>query len=75
MVILAFAIGYIDDINSPKPYYYEDDIIMLNKKYQCPTHCGINHEHNAYFESEYGMTIDEDKLGEKVKKKKNNRKK
>ena len=68
MVILAFLIGYIDDINKPQPYYYGHEIIMLNKGYQCPTHCGVDHRHHVYFHSETGgMVIDEKFLGKKVK--------
>jgi hypothetical protein len=76
MVLLAFAIGYIDDINSPKPHYYENEIVMVDKKYQCPKHCAVNHRHHVYFKSDTdGIVIDENLLGKKVKEKKSRKKK
>ena len=74
-IVLALLLGYLDDLILPQYYFYEDTIVGVYKKYQCPTHCGINHNHNVYFESEYGMIIDEDKLGKRVKIKKIDRKK
>ena len=47
---------------------------MVDKKYQCPKHCGVNHKHSVYFEGS-GMIIDKNQLGKKVKKKKSRRKK
>jgi len=76
MVILAFLIGYIDDVNGPQEYYYEDTIVEVNKKYQCPTYCAVNHHHSVYYEDEsFGMVVDKNQLGKKVKKKKSSRKK
>ena len=47
----------------------------MDKKYQCPTYCGVNHNHSAYFKSETnGMVIDKNLLGNKVKSKKNRKK-
>ena len=44
---------------------------MVNKKYQCPNHCKVNHPHNVYFSSETGgIVIDEDRLGKRIKEKK-----
>ena len=74
MIIIAFAIGYIDDVTSPQPYHYQDTIVVVNKKYQCPKHCAVHHHHSVYFEGT-GMVIDENQLGKKVKKKKSRRKK
>jgi hypothetical protein len=75
-VVLAFLIGYIDDINSPKPYNYENQIVIVDKKYQCPTYCGVNHNHSVYYNSlTNGMVIDKNQLGERIKEKKFNRKK
>ena len=71
MITLAFAIGYIDDINSPKLYHYEDSIVNVYKKYQCPKYCEINHPHYVYFNSHTnGIVIEKDKLGKKIKQKK-----
>ena len=44
---------------------------MVNKRYQCPTHCKVSHAHNVYFDSETGgIIIDEEKLGKRIKEKK-----
>ena len=44
---------------------------MVDKKYQCPKHCAVNHNHSVYFENESnGMIIDKNKLGKKYKVKK-----
>ena len=76
MIAIAILIGYIDDVNSPKPYYYEDNIVIVDKKYQCPTYCEVNHNHHVYFESDsHRMIIDKNKLGPRYKIKKNNKKK
>ena len=41
---------------------------MVDKKYQCPKHCAVNHHHKVYFESETGgITISEDELVKKIK--------
>ena len=76
MVVLAFLIGYIDDATGPKLYYYKDTIVNVYKKYQCPKHCKINHPHFVYYNSHTnGIVIDKSLLGEKVKTKKEKRKK
>ena len=76
MVILAFLIGYIDDATGPQLYHYQDEVVNVYKKYQCPKHCKIIHPHFVYFNSHTnGMVIDESLLGKKVKKKKSNKKK
>ena len=46
----------------------------MDKKYQCPKHCKVSHYHSVFYEGN-GMTIDENQLGKKVKKKKSRRKK
>ena len=74
-ILLALAIGYIDDIIViGTKYYYQDTIVEVNKKYQCPKHCAVKHQHSVFYEG-YGMTIDKNQLGKKVKKKKSRRKK
>ena len=71
MVALAFTIGWIDNNTGPQPYHYQDTIVVVDKKYQCPKHCAVNHNHKVYFNSETGgMTISEDKLGKKIKSRK-----
>ena len=48
--------------------------MVVDKKYQCPKHCAVHHQHSVFYDG-YGMTIDKNQLGKKVKKKKSRRKK
>ena len=48
--------------------------MVVDKKYQCPKHCKVSHYHSVFYDG-YGMTIDKNQLGKKVKKKKSRRKK
>ena len=49
---------------------------MVDKKYQCPTYCAVNHPHFVYYNSDTdGIVIDKNQLGKKVKKKKYPKKK
>ena len=76
MLGLAILIGFIDDANGPKPYHYKNKIVIVDKKYQCPTYCGVNHNHSVYFNSHTnGMVIDKNQLGKRVKEKKYKKKK
>ena len=69
-------VGYINDNTGPKPYHYKNQVVIVDKKYQCPTYCGVKHNHSVYFESDSnGMVIDKNQLGERFKEKKINRKK
>ena len=74
MVLLAFTIGWINNNTGPQKYHYQDTIVEVNKKYQCPKHCKVSHRHSVYYDG-YGMIIDKNQLGKKVKKKKKSRKK
>ena len=67
-------IGYINDNTGPQKYHYQGTIVEVDKKYQCPKHCAIDHQHSVFYEG-YGMTIDKNQLCEKVKKKKSRKKK
>ena len=68
MVVIAFAIGYIDDITGPQPYHYKGEIVIVDKKYQCPTYCGVNHNHSVYYTNHsIGMVIDKSDLGKRYK--------
>ena len=71
-IILALLLGYVDDLILPKYYFYEDTIVGVNKRYQCPTHCAVNHPHLAYYDREitgyYHMYIDKSKLKERYSK-------
>ena len=68
---IAFTIGFISDATKPKEYYYEDRIVTVYKKYQCPKYCEVRHFHYVYFEdmmnSKDKMCIDREKLGEEYK--------
>ena len=76
LVGLAFLIGYLDDIYGPQPYYYKNQIVIVDRKYQCPTYCNVNHKHHVYFEGDSTqMVIDKNHLGKKFKEKKSRRKK
>ena len=73
---MAFLIGYIDDVSGPQPYYYQDEIVIVDKNYQCPKSCGVNHNHSVYYKSlTNGIVIEKNLLGEKYKVKKTRRKK
>ena len=78
-IILALLLGYVDDLILPKYYFYEDTIVGVYKKYQCPTHCGANHHHLAYYDREitgnHLMYVDKSKLGKKYQPKKSRKKK
>ena len=69
---IAFTIGFVSDKIKPKEYYYEDRIVTVYKKYQCPKYCGVRHFHYVYFEDMMNerdkMCIDREKLGEEYKK-------
>ena len=71
MIGLAFLIGYLDDIYGPQKYHYQDTIVEVDRKYQCPSYCAVNHNHKVYFNSETGgMIINEEELGKKINQRK-----
>ena len=65
------VIGFVNEKTKPKEYYYENRIVTVYKKYQCPNYCQVDHFHYVYFDSlmvnKGGMCIDKDKLGKKYK--------
>ena len=69
---IASLIGLISEKVKPKEYYYENRIVTVYKKYQCPKYCQVDHFHYVYFDSiivESGqMLIDKEKLGKEYKK-------
>jgi hypothetical protein len=76
MIVLAFLIGYLDDITGPQHHYYQDTSVKVYKKYQCPNHCKIIHPHFVYYNSlTNGIVIEKSLLGKKIKVKKNKKKK
>ena len=72
VIIIAFTIGFVGDNINPKEYYYENRIVTVYKKYQCPKYCQVDHFHYVYFEDlmneKNKMCIDRNKLGEEYKK-------
>ena len=74
-IVLAFLIGFINDSTKPKLYHYKNQIVVVYKKYQCPTYCAVDHHHYVYFKGEsIGMIVDKNQLGKRVKEKKNRKK-
>ena len=73
-MVLALFIGFISNEKGVQKYHYKNQIVEINKKYQCPKHCSVHHHHSVYFDGS-GMIIDKNQLGKKVKKKKSRRKK
>jgi len=64
-------IGFIKDSVGPQPYHYKNQIVIVDKKYQCPTYCAVNHNHSVYFKNNSnGMIVDKNQLGKKYKEKK-----
>ena len=63
------VIGFVNEKTKPKEYYYENRIVTVYKKYQCPTYCEADHFHYVYFDStvveEGQMCIDESKIGKR----------
>ena len=71
ILVIACLIGIGNEKTKPKEYYYENRIVTVYKKYQCPTYCEADHFHYVYFDSlivEPGqMLIDKEKIGERYK--------
>ena len=69
---IASLIGIVNEKTKPKEYYYENRIVTVYKKYQCPKYCEVRHFHYVYFEDMMNerdkMCIDREKLGEEYKK-------
>ena len=68
---MASILGIVNEKTKPREYYYENRIVTVYKKYQCPKYCEINHYHYVYYDSSLvghdKQCIDKDKLGEKYK--------
>jgi hypothetical protein len=68
LIILGIfsVIGSITKKNGPQTYYYENRIVAVYDKYQCPKYCEVDHHHYVYYDSTLsGMYIDKSKLGKK----------
>ena len=65
---IASVIGFVNEKTKPQEYYYENGIVTVYKKYQCPNYCQVDHFHYVYYTSDTnGMIIDKSKLGKKFK--------
>ena len=68
---IASVIGFVNEKTKPQEYYYENGIVTVYKKYQCPTYCETDHYHYVYYDSTIvgydRMYIDKSKLGKKFK--------
>jgi hypothetical protein len=50
-------VGIVRDKSKPKQVaiidkYNQTEIVQVDKKYQCPTHCLVNHNHFVYYTDE-----------------------
>jgi hypothetical protein len=65
------VIGLVNEKTKPQEYYYENRIVTVYKKYQCPTYCEVDHYHYVYYDrtvvGHNQMYIDSSKIGEKYK--------
>ena len=68
---MASIIGIVNEKTKPREYYYENRIVTVYKKYQCPKYCEIDHYHYVYYDStiveDSQMCIDKDKLGKRYR--------
>ena len=68
---IAISVGIVNDKTKPKEYYYEDRIVTVYKKYQCPHYCEVDHFHYVYYDSTIvghgNICIDKSKLGNEYK--------
>ncbi len=71
ILVIASLIGIGNEKTKPKEYYYENRIVTVYKKYQCPTYCEADHFHYVYFDStiveEGQMYINKSKIGKRYK--------
>ena len=69
--VILSVIGFINEKTKPQEYYYENGIVTVYKKYQCPHYFDVDHFHYVYFDSLIvgpgQMLIDKEKIGEKYK--------
>ena len=60
------VIGFVNEKTKPQEYYYENGIVTVYKKYQCPIYCEAKHFHYVYFDSTLtGMYINKSKIGKR----------
>ena len=51
IIVIACLIGIGNEKTKPKEYYYENRIVTVYKKYQCPTYCEVDHPHFAHLDT------------------------
>ena len=77
ILVFAFLFGFISERIGPQKYHYNDEIVVVYDKYQCPTHCAVNHSHYVYYDKNITkndkMYINKCDLGTKIKKNKKKR--
>ena len=60
---ISVVIGFVNDKTKPREYYYENRIVTVYKKYQCPKYCKVDHYHYVYYDSTLsGMFVDISKI-------------
>ena len=60
------VIGFVNEKTKPQEYYYENRIVTVYKKYQCPIYCEADHFHYVYFDSTLtGMYINKSEIGKR----------
>ena len=63
------VIGLVNEKTKPQEYYYENGIVTVYKKYQCPHYCGVDHYHYVYYDTTVvepdQMLIDKSKIGKR----------
>ena len=63
---MASILGIVNEKTKPKEYYYENRIVTVYKKYQCPKYCEVDHFHYVYYDSTLkGMYINKSKIGKR----------
>ena len=71
LIVIFSIIGIVNEKTKPQEYYYENGIVTVYKKYQCPIYCEVKHHHYVYYDRtvvEPGqMYIDSSKIGERYK--------
>ena len=71
LIVIFSIIGVVNEKTKPQEHYYENRIVTVYKKYQCPNWCQVDHFHYVYFDSlivEPGqMLIDKEKIGDRYK--------
>ena len=75
MVVLAFLIGYVDDVTGPQVHHYNHTFVLVDSKYQCPSYCGIDHHHHVHHDpstliSSDAYYVPETLLGPRISEKK-----